>query len=255
MALNLSLSYQQQNDNKAIVLTDTTDDFASDGGTTVIAAGVTVAAEFYEIVTQSTLDFTTDGAPDSNVGTRYVATGGATLGAGDSIKTVTPTYAEITAATLDTTITGVDNTPTAKTQVDLYTEFGPFASATDTVYTITAALLGDTSGSVLLDGLYALTYKLSYTGDGIINTKTDTLTVTILVYGVVKVATYQKLRAIPVSYSCQDGSVKPTIAEADLCGAYLSGIENSAYVAKTEELINMLIVLDNIILNGSYITW
>jgi hypothetical protein len=54
---------------------------------------------------------------------------------------------------------------------------------------------------------------------------------------------------------CIDGCPTPEISEADLCGAYLTGIENSAYIAKTEELLNMLIVLDNIIKNGSNITW
>jgi hypothetical protein len=254
MALNLSLSYQEQNDNKAIILTDTTDDFSTDG--LVVTAGyVIVSDQMYEIVSQAVIDFTTQGAPDNVAGTRFVATGGPTLGAGDSLMLVQPTPAEISAATLDTTITGVSGVATVKSQVNLYTQFGPFATQSAMVYTITAALLGDAAGSLLVDGLYALTYKLTYAGDGVINSRTDTLNVTILVYGQVKVATYQKLRQIPVSYACQDGTIKPVINEADLCGAYLSGIENSAYVAKTEELLNMLVVLDNIILNGSYITW
>jgi hypothetical protein len=252
MDLNLSLSYQEQNDNKAIILTDTTDNFNS-SGTNITAGESTVSGIFYEIVAATT-DMTTAGAPDSSVGTRFVCDAVIVLADTDDLLPVTPTYAEITAATLDTTITGVSGSAVVKTQVDLFSNFGPFTIEADLVYTITAALLGDTSGSALLDGLYALTYTISYEGDGVA-TKTDTLEVTILVYGVVKVATYQKLRQIPVAYSCQDGAVKPTISEADLCGAYLSGIENSAYVAKTEELLNMLVVLDNIILNGSYITW
>lgn len=254
MDLNLSLSYQEQNDNKAIVLTDSTDNWNS--STTSLTSGDDmVAGDFYQIVSQSATDFTGVGAPDNVVGTRFVGSGTTTLGAGDELLPVTPTVAEITAATLDTTVTGVDSEATAKTQVDLLSEFGPFTSQSDLVYTITAALLGDTADSILPDGLYQLTYAISYTGDGVVNTKTDTLVVTILVYGVVKAATYEKLRSISTLYMCRDNCPTSEISEADLCGAYLSSIENSAYVAKTEELLNMLVVLDNIILNGSNITW
>jgi hypothetical protein len=242
MALNLSLSYQEQNDNKAIILTDTTDDY-NYVFSTETQGYVMVTDTMYEIVSQAVIDFTTQGAPNNNVGTRFVATGGPTLGAGDSLKT------------LDTTITAVDGTPVVKSQVNLYATFGPFATQEDMVYTITAALLGDAAGSLLVDGLYALSYKLTYWGDGVINSRTDTLNVTILVYGQVKVATYEKLRAISTWYMCQDGRAKSEISEADLCGAYLASIENSAYIAKTEELLNMLIVLDNIVQNGSNITW
>jgi hypothetical protein len=254
MDLNLSLSYQEQNDNKAIVLTDTTDNWNS-STTALISGDDMVAGDFYEIVSRSSVDFTGLGSPDNTAGTRFVGSGTATLGAGDSLLPVTPTVAEITAATLDTTITGVSGTATVKTQVDLFSEFGPFTTQADLVYTITALLLGDTADSLLEDGLYQLTYKISYAGDGIVNTKIDTQIVTILVYGIVKAATYEKLRSISTLYMCRDDCPTSEISEADLCGAYLSSIENSAYVAKTEELLNMLVVLDNIILNGSNITW
>jgi hypothetical protein len=248
MDFTLSLSYQEQNDNKALILTDTSNINATD--TNLTSGSSLVVGDMYEIVTQSTLDFTTQGAADNNVGTRFVSTGTGTLGAGDEVTPVTPTAAEITSATLDTTITGVDGIATAKSQVDLYSQFGPFTTQNDMVYTITAALLGDTADSELIDGLYELDYTLGYGGTG-----TATLNVTILVYGIVKVATYEKLRNINVWYMCTDGCPTDEIQEADLCGAYLSSIENSAYVAKTEELLNMLVVLDNIVKNGSNITW
>ena len=254
MDLTLALTYQEQNDNKAIVLTDTTTNWNST--TTNLTSGSDmIDGDFYEIVTQSTIDFTTYGAPDNVAGTRFVGNGTTTLGAGDELSPVTPTFAEIDTLTLDTTITGVDESSTAKDQVDLLSEFGPFTVQGDLVYTITAALLGDTADTLLVDGLYALVYTVTYSGDGVVNTKTDTLPVTILVYGQVKVATYEKLREISVLYMCTNGCPSPEISEADLCGAYLSGIENSAFTAKTEELLSMLIVLDNIITNGSKITW
>ncbi len=255
MDLNLSLSYQQQNDNKAIVLTDTTDNWNS--STTHLTSGdVLVSGDFYEIVADNgSGTFTGAGSTSAVVGSRFVATGTPTLTGTDEVSPVTPTYAEITAMTLDTTITGVDETATAKTQVDLLSEFGPFVTAADTVYTITAALLGDAADSLLVDGLYALVYTVTYSGAEGASTKTDTLNVTILVYGQVKVATYEKLREISVLYMCTNGCPSSEISEADLCGAYLSCIENSAFTAKTEELLSQLVVLDNIITNGSKITW
>lgn len=253
MDLTLALTYQQQNDNKAVVLTDTTTDWNS-STTTITSGSDNVSGDFYEITARAVLDFTTIGAPDNVVGTRFVASSADTLGAGDILTPVTPTYAEIDTMTLDTTITGVDETATAKTQVDLLSEFGPFATAADTVYTITAALLGDTADTLLVDGLYALVYTVTYSGDGVA-TKTDVLNVTILVYGQVKVATYEKLREVSTLYMCTHGCPSLEINEADLCGAYLSGMENSAFTAKTEELLSMLVVLDNIITNGSKITW
>jgi len=254
MDLNLSLTFQEQNDNKAIVLTDTTDNW--DSSTTHLTAGDdTVSGDFYEIAATTT-DFTAGGvgAPDNVVGTRFVCGAVITLAATDDLIPVTPTIAEIVTATLDTTITGVDETATAKDQVDLVSEFGAFVTQDDLVYTITAALLGDTADGELVDGLYELTYTITYSGDGV-GVKTDTLVTTILVYGQVKVATYEKLRAISTNYMCTNGCPSDEINEADLCGAYLSGIENSAYVAKTEELLAMLVTLDNLVTNGSKITW
>lgn len=251
MDLSLSLRYQEQNDNKAIILTDTTTNFNDIAATTTtsVTAGV-----MYQIAVAGTYDFTTIGADDNVVGTRFVAESTVTLNNGGTVYEVTPAISEIVGATLDIAVKDVTNTTTVKPQIDLLALFGPFASQDDMVYTITAAIMGDTSGSLLVDGLYTLTYIIeSQITTGAI--RTDTLTVTILVYGQVKVATYQKLRQIPSWYMCNDGRVKSEISEADLCGAYLTGIENSAYIAKTEELINMLIQLDSIIKNGSNITW
>lgn len=253
MDLDLSFTYQEQNDNKAIVLTDTTDNW--DSSTTNLTNGDSmVDGDFYEIVSRATLDFTGVGAPDNVAGTRFVGSGTSALGVGDELSPVTPTIAEIDAATLDTTVTGTDETATAKDQVDLLSEFGPFVTQDDLVFTITAALLGDTADTELDDGLYELVYSITYSGDGA-GTKTDTLTQTILVYGQVKVLVYEKFRDISVLYMCSDGCPSAEISETDLCGAYLSGIENSAYTAKTEELLDMLVVLTSILTNGSKFTW
>jgi len=257
MDLSLALTYAEQNDNKALILTDTTTNF--NGTTTNLGVGDDmVVGDLYQIVTQAVIDFDVDhGADDNNVATRFVNTGtAATLGAGDELTPVTGTIAEITAMTLDTTVTGVSETASAKTQVDLYLlNTGPFTLQSELVFTVTAALLGDAADSELEDGLYALSYAITYTGTGGSGTKTDTLAVTILVYGKVKVLVYEALRDISTLYMCTDNCPNPEISEADLYGAYLSSIENAAYTAKTEELLDMLVVLNSLVTNGSKITW
>jgi len=257
MDLTLTLGYQEQNDNKAIILTDTSNyNYTT---TPNLGSGDDPTEDaLYEIVTQNTIDFTSYGCANNSVGSRFVWTGAPiTLGAGDELKQVTALVTEITGATLDTTVTGVSNTPQIKTQVDLFAEFGgPWTDISELVYTITSILLDGTSEADLLeDGLYALEYNVTYAGTdqagGSPNPITQLLEVTILVYGQVKVAVYDKYRQIPAWCNCQDNDKLHEILETDLLGAYLTAIETSAYIAKTEELINMLIVLDDMVKNGS----
>lgn len=250
--LTMSLGYEQQNDNKAIILTDTSN-YNSTFTPNLTSGDNPVVNAVYEIVTQGTVDFTTVGSTSNAVGSRFIYSGiVAPLGAGDELKTVTPKVTAITAATLDTTITGVDNVPTVKSQVNLFTEFsGPWTDQSQLVYTITAALLGDTADTELIDGLYALEYNVTHQPAQSTTSKTEKLEVVILVYGQVKVAVYDKYRQIPAWCNCKDQDALHFILETDLCGAYLTAIETSAYIAKTEELINMLIVLDDMVKNGS----
>jgi len=256
MNLTLSLGYSEQNDNKALILTDTSN-YDVVVLPNLVATDSPTIDTLYEIVARDTVDFTTYGATDNNAGTRFIWTGASTplLGA-DELKQVTANVREITALTLDTTITGTNNTPVAKSQIDLYAlNTGPFTDQSELVYTITAALLGDSADSLLIDGLYALEYNVTYDGEdqdvGNPNPQTQLLEVTILVYGQVKVAVYDKYRQIPAWCNCQDHDALHKILETDLCGAYLTAIETSAYLAKTEELINMLIVLEDMVENGS----
>jgi hypothetical protein len=255
MDLTMSLGYQEQNDNKAIVLTDTSNyDYSIVPN--LVAGGVTVENTLYEIVgTDSPFKFGAYGADGGSVGQRFVWVGsGITLAGTDELKQITALVTEITGATLDTTITGVSNVPTPASQVDLYAEFGgPWTDVSELVYTITSDLLGDGADQLLEDGLYALEYNVTYTGEDQLGatTVTQLLEVTILVYGQVKVAVYDKYRQIPAWCDCKDDDALHFILETDLCGAYLTAIETSAYIAKTEELINMLIVLDDMVKNGS----
>jgi len=259
MDLELKLSYREQNDNKALVLTDDSnwgefgDIIGNEVGTNV-PSGV-----LYEIYANGfDEDFSPYGAAGNTPGNRFVTNAAFQTTTDAMLREVTPYPEEVTAATLDVKITTPDGEESTTYTIDLFAEFGPFTSTDDMVYTIDASYLGGNSGDLLVDGLYDLVYTVTYTG----NNQNDSTTVTatpldviVLVYGQVKVEVYDKLRQIPVKYACKNISRIPYINEADLYAAYLSSIETSAYVAKTEELLTMLTVLQNMIKNGSNINW
>jgi hypothetical protein len=254
----MSLGYQEQNDNKAIILTDTSNyDYTLIPNLTSALPDVAIINTLYQIVASDITLFSDVGADDNNVGTRFVWTGIPSAMAGnDELKQVTPKVTEITAITLDTTITGVSNVATPADQVDLYAlNSGPFTDQSQLVFTITSDLLGLGADIELPDGLYALEYNVTYVASGQDiaqpNPVTQKFEVTILVYGQVKVAVYDKYRQIPAWCNCEDQDAVFKIMETDIMGAYLTAIETSAYIAKTEELINMLIVLDDMVKNGS----
>ena len=255
MDLNLSLGYQEQNDNKALILTDTTDNYGKHNVANLEEGDVMVDGILYEILTQANFDFTTVGAGVNTVGTRFVSNGvtvTSILEAGDELRIATPTVLELTAITLDTVFTGTSNTPVTKNQIDILAVFGPFTVQDSMIYTVTSVHLdGDTEAALLEDGLYEVTYNVTYKGAGGLASQTETLVTTLLVYGQVQTLVYDKIRQIPAWCNCSNKDSVEKILEADLCGAYLTGIEQSAYIAKTEELITMLIVLDDMVKNGS----
>lgn len=268
MDLSLSLGYQEQNDNKAIILTDDTPNYGT--ASLDIVTGVALLENtMYEIISYDVGDdftATNFGALDNVVGTRFVTiesivTGDLVIGLSE-VREVTPRATEILTATLDTIFTGVTKTPVLKAPIDLAAVFGSlpppwFNGQSELVYTITSELWGDGVDQLIVDGLYELKYDIGYKGSNSTQSgygthqKNQILDITILVYGQVKVAVYDKYRQIPAWCNCQDNEKLHEILEADLCGAYLVAIETSAFLAKTEELLNMLIVLDDMVKNGS----
>lgn len=215
MALELSLSSREQNDNTTLILTD-------DAGT-------------------------------------YDA-GSNPIGWGSPNFAVTDIDESTHKLTLDIDITTSDNVTTSYDQINLYTEFNPFTDTGDLVFNITSALLLESGTAIglatdeLPDGLYDLIYIVD---EG--ESAEDTFTKTILVYGKVKVLVYEKLRALPVQYNCDD-CITRELQETRLCKTYLSAIENTAIddtiiAAKSEELLSMLGTLNNIVTNGSRISW
>lgn len=116
----------------------------------------------------------------------------------------------------------------------------------------TGVALG-TSEDEFPDGLYEITYSVINDPAGTPVTYSSTESTT-LIYGQVKAEVYDKFREIPETYNCKECRDRE-INEALLCGAYLSGIESAVIETQEDELLNMLLTLEDIISNGSYYTW
>ena len=228
MALDLSISFEQSNDNKTITITDTTGTYSAD-------------------------NVTGWGSPNIDVGDIIEA----------QYSTVDKYH-----LILDVSITDSTGTETAYTQINLRDHNGAdFTEPADLVFEINAShlissgvVLG-TSDDELPDGLYAIDYRIVDASD---STQTETNGVTTtdnyivdtiyLVHGVVKAAVYDQLRQIPTDYMCNNCKTDE-IMEAIFASGYLQAIETSAYVAKQEELIIMLATLESIVRDGSTIIW
>ena len=159
---------------------------------------------------------------------------------------------------LDIEITTSDGTVTVYDTIDLFTEFGTFATMDDMVFTIDCTLLkvstiaiGDATDE-LPDGTWDITYTLID-----VNTPANNVVYNnvILIYGVVKNEVYEKLRSIISKYDNAEWLDDHATREAMFAYSYLIAIEASAVVAKEEELLNSLSVLERLITNGSNNTW
>lgn len=196
MALSLSLSYEEQNDNKKITITDTTTDWGTGGNIAVT---------------------------------------------------------DVTALTLDISVTTSDGTETVYDQLDLYTlGSGPFAAQSELTWDIDASILEvsgvalGTSDDELPDGLWEFTY--------VVNTTVATLQETVYLDGRVRAAVYELLRELPTIYNCVDCKSKQVL-DAIYAKALLDVNRSNAYIAKTEEILSLLYTIERIITNGSSYSW
>lgn len=163
----------------------------------------------------------------------------------------------ITTLTLDITVTTSDGTETTYDQIDLLTEFGipNFPTQADMVFPLDCTYLKvlgveiGTADMELPDGIYVFTYIL----DESLGTESS-FTEDILIEGRVRVAVYELLRALPTIYNCSECKSK-TILDAIFCYGLLNVMESSGYVAKDEELLNQLYVIERIVTNGSSYSW
>lgn len=145
-----------------------------------------------------------------------------------------------------------DGTEITYDYIDLYSEFGPFATTTDLVFSITAPLLtnlgtalGD-STTKLPDGIYTISYYVDRGLAGAIS-----ITDTILIDGQVRVEVYDLLRKVPVKYNCSE-NYRDCFPDEDILDAlawysYLKGMQFSATLSKQEEILAMLSNLQELI--------
>jgi hypothetical protein len=161
-----------------------------------------------------------------------------------------PIPSAVTIINLDVTITTSDGTETMYETIDLHALHGHATQAAMT-WDVDASMLFvgttplGTDDDELPDGLWEITYTL----DTYVGAQT-----TILIDGKVRVAVYELLRTIPTIYNCSECKSK-TILDALYAYGLLNVLRSDAYVAKTEELISLLYVLERIVTNGSNYTW
>jgi len=173
----------------------------------------------------------------------------------DSTDWGTPTVAGITTLTLDLTITTSDGVATEYDQIDLVAEFGPLALEADLVFPLDATYIQEdgvaigTASDVLPDGIYEFTYTL----DDTLPTDSE-LNEHVLIEGIVRNGVYDALRTIPVLYNCEECKSKE-IMDAIFAYGYLNSMRAGGYVAKSEELLSQLYVLERLLNYGSSYTW
>lgn len=215
MAVDLSLTYSQSNDNKTLTFTD--------------ATGV------YDAVTN------TGGWGTPNTAVTDIDGTAGTLSL--TITVVTPD-GETTYDAIDLfTVFGDGGFSTVNDLV-----FAINASHLES----SGTALG-TSDTELPDGIYEVSY--TYTDvSGNDPGSTDTYTEDTLVDGQVRNSVYELLRVVPVIYACNECRCEE-MYEAQFSYSYLKAMEYSAFVAKKEELIDQLETLQGIVLNGSKCTW
>ena len=158
--------------------------------------------------------------------------------------------------TLDIVFTGSDGSVTSYDTVELYTEFGPFTTVADLVFPLDCTMLLDdgvaigTADDEFPDGLYQITYSWRK-GQG--GTETDT-EATALIDGVVKNAIYELLRTIPTKYECED-SHEGDILDIIFTKGYYDAMIATAVVGREDSVINQLLVLERLVVNGSNNNW
>jgi len=175
-----------------------------------------------------------------------------------------PSYTSIAARTGLTYSLTMDITINTSTevlvcdQIDLYVLSGPFVTAADLVFELdhNVVLSGGVTiatNEVLPDGIWDITYKVQYYTGGVW-TDIDVKTLSVLIYGDIKTQVYDRLRQIPNLYNSKV-LMERDIQEPLLYYTFLQSIEKSAFVARKEELLEMLETLERLLLNGSNYPW
>lgn len=169
----------------------------------------------------------------------------------------TPAVSGLTTLTLDIEITVSDETTTVYDTINLVTLNSLNGSSTQAnlVFELDASKLKvigtplGTSIDVFPDGIYQFVYTLDH------GLATESiLTESVLMEGNVRNKVYQKLRTIPTLYNCAECKSNQ-IMDAIFAYGYLNSMRAGGYVAKTEELLSQLYVLERILDYGSTYSW
>ena len=156
---------------------------------------------------------------------------------------------------LNITIKTSDSTETTYDTIDLYDEFGPFADITELVFDLDCSMLliGTTALGTADDEFPDGIYTFEYIYDEGLGTEIST-SVDVLIEGKVRNAIYELYRTIPTIYNCKDCKSKE-ILDIIFARAYYKSMIISAYVAREDNLLNMLTVIERIVTNGSSYNW
>lgn len=169
----------------------------------------------------------------------------------------TPAVGSITTLTLDVSITVSDKTETVYDQIDLVAlnSLSGASTQADLIFRLDASkfevdgVAMGTASDVLPDGIYEFTYTLD---EGLATE--SVLNEFVLIEGNVRNGVYEALRAIPTLYECNECKSKE-IMDAIFSYGYLNSIRAGGYVAKTEELLDQLYVLERLLDYGSSFSW
>ena len=228
MALELGLTFLEQNDNVALQLTDDT------GETT------TGTATGWGVVSSLAPNPATDVYTD--------------------IITSTGTTAEKWHLKLDVTVTTSDSVSTTYDQLDLFDlNGGAFVDVGDLIWVIDPSdLISDgtamgTDADELVDGIYDFTYSLLDAPTDLVIE--DSLSVSVLIDGKVRVKVYDVIRQIPTIYTNTDqalsifGSEFKDILIALLKYGIFRGMISNVCDANETEILNTLDTLERLTTN------
>lgn len=170
----------------------------------------------------------------------------------------TPAGTDITnSLTLTVSITTSDNVTVDYDLIDLVAVYNITAATTqaELVYTIDASDLKvsgvalGTAADVLPDGIYEFKYVLN--SGQLTSSSLDDFQ---MLEGNVRNGVYEAMRTIPILYTCDECKSKQ-IMDAIFAYGYLNSMRAGGYVAKTEELLSQLYVLERLLNYGSSYTW
>lgn len=169
----------------------------------------------------------------------------------------TPAGLDITTLSLTVSITTSDNVKVTYDTINLVSEYNITAATTqaELVYMLDASDLSEsgtplgTNTDVLPDGIYEFVYTLD---NGLLTVQI--LDEFVLMEGNVRNQVYDALRKIPTLYD-SDSCKSKEIMDAIFAYGYLNSMRAGGYVAKTEELLSQLYVLERLLSYGSSYTW